>query len=102
MGYIEGIMISACINIVCVAGLAILTGYTGLFSMGHACFLCLGAYTAGILTKFYGIPYFLALLAGGGVAGAFSLIIGVPTLRGKCRLTVLPSPPLALGKLPGW
>ena len=51
--------------------------------MGHACFLCLGAYTAGILTKFYGVPYFLALLAGGGVAGAFSLIIGVPTLRGK-------------------
>lgn len=83
MGYIEGIMISACINIVCVAGLAILTGYTGLFSMGHACFLCLGAYTAGILTKFYGVPYFLALLAGGGVAGAFSLVIGVPTLRGK-------------------
>lgn len=83
MGYVEGIMISACINIVCVAGLAILTGYTGLFSMGHACFLCLGAYTAGILTKYYGIPYFIALLAGGSVAGAFSLIIGIPTLRGK-------------------
>jgi len=83
MGYIEGIMISACINIVCVAGLAILTGYTGLFSMGHACFLCLGAYTAGILTKFFGLNYFIALLAGGAVAGAFSLIIGVPTLRGK-------------------
>lgn len=83
MGYIEGIMISACINIVCVAGLAILTGYIGLFSMGHACFLCLGAYTAGILTKFYGVPYFIALFGGGVVAGAFSLIIGVPTLRGK-------------------
>lgn len=96
MGYIEGIMISACINIVCVAGLAILTGYAGLFSMGHACFLCLGAYTAGILTKYYGIPYFIALLAGGTVAGAFSLVIGVPTLRGKCQQTVLPSPPLAL------
>lgn len=83
MGYVEGIMISACINIVCVAGLAILTGYTGLFSMGHACFLCLGAYTAGILTKYYGIPYFIALLAGGTVAGVFSLMIGIPTLRGK-------------------
>ena len=83
MGYIEGIMISACINIVCVAGLAILTGYIGLFSMGHACFLCLGAYTAGILTKFYGVPYFIALLGGGAVAGLFSLVIGIPTLRGK-------------------
>ncbi|MCI8950109.1 MAG: branched-chain amino acid ABC transporter permease [Lachnospiraceae bacterium] len=83
MGYIEGIMISACINIVCVAGLAILTGYTGLFSMGHACFLCLGAYTAGILTKFFGVPYLIALLAGGGTAALFSLVIGIPTLRGK-------------------
>ena len=83
MGYIEGIMISACINIVCVAGLAILTGYIGLFPMGHACFLCLGAYTAGILTKFYGVPYFIALLGGGAVAGLFSLVIGIPTLRGK-------------------
>lgn len=83
MGYIEGIMISACINIVCVAGLAILTGYIGLFSMGHACFLCLGAYAAGILTKYYGCPYFLALFASGVVAALFSLIIGIPTLRGK-------------------
>ena len=31
VGYIEGITISTCINIVCVCGLVILTGYTGLF-----------------------------------------------------------------------
>lgn len=83
MGYIEGITISTCINIVCVCGLVILTGYTGLFSMGHACFMCLGAYASAILTKYYNVPFLLALLAGGCVAGASSLIIGVPTLRGK-------------------
>ena len=83
MGYIEGIGISICINIVCICGIAILTGYMGLFSMGHACFLCLGAYTAAALTKYLGVNYYLALLAGGAVAGVGSLIIGVPTLRGK-------------------
>ena len=83
MGYIEGISISICINIVCVCGIAILTGYMGLFSMGHACFLCLGAYTAACLTKYLGVNYYLALLAGGAVAGIASLVIGIPTLRGK-------------------
>ena len=83
MGYIEGITISTCINIVCVCGLVILTGYTGLFSMGHACFMCLGAYASAILTKYYSVPFLIALLAGGAVAGLLSLVIGVPTLRGK-------------------
>ena len=83
MGYIEGIAISISINIVCVCGIAILTGYMGLFSMGHACFLCMGAYTAACLTKYIGLNYFLALLAGGAVAAVGSLVIGIPTLRGK-------------------
>ena len=83
MGYIEGITISTCINIVCVCGLVILTGYTGLFSMGHACFMCLGAYASAILTKYYSVPFLIALLAGGGVAALLSLVIGIPTLRGK-------------------
>ena len=82
MGYIEGIMISTCINIVCVCGLTLLTGYVGLFSMGHACFVCIGAYVSAILTKYFGIPYGLALILGGSVA-ALSSIIGYPTLRGK-------------------
>lgn len=83
MGYLEGISISICINIVCVCGIAILTGYMGLFSMGHACFLCLGAYTSAALTKYLGVNYYLSLLAGGVVAGAGSVVIGIPTLRGK-------------------
>ncbi len=83
MGYLEGISISICINIVCVCGIAILTGYMGLFSMGHACFLCLGAYTSACLTKYLGVNYFLSLLAGGAVAAAGSVVIGIPTLRGK-------------------
>ncbi len=72
-----------CINIVCVCGIAILTGYTGLFSMGHACFLCIGAYMSACLTKYLGVNYYIAILIGGAAAGLISTIIGVPTLRGK-------------------
>jgi len=83
MGYIEGILISACINIVCVCGLLLLTGFLGLFSMGHACFLCIGAYTSAILSINFKIPYLPALAAGGILAAVSSIIIGYPTLRGK-------------------
>ncbi len=83
MGYLEGIAISASINIVCICGLVILTGYIGLFSMGHASFMCIGAYAAAILTKYYSFPFIIALLIGGAIAALSSLIIGVPTLRGK-------------------
>ena len=83
MGYLEGITISICINIVCVCGIAILTGYMGLFSMGHASFLCLGAYASACLTKYTGINFYLSLFAAGTVAAVGSLVIGIPTLRGK-------------------
>ena len=83
MSYIRGILISSCINITCVSGLAILIGYLGLFSMGHAAFLSFGAYTAAILTKYFQVPFVIALLAGGIVSAVMSLVIGLPTLRGK-------------------
>lgn len=83
MSYIRGILISSCINITCVSGLSILIGCLGLFSMGHAAFLSFGAYTAAILTKYFQVAFPLALLAGGFVAAVMSLIIGIPTLRGK-------------------
>lgn len=83
MSYIRGILISSCINITCVSGLAILIGYLGMFSMGHAAFLSFGAYTAAILTKYFQVPFVIALLAGGMVSAVMSLIIGLPTLRGK-------------------
>lgn len=54
MGYIEGIMISACINIVCVAGLAILTGYIGLFLWDMLVFCVLEHIQQGFLRNFMG------------------------------------------------
>lgn len=85
MDYILSIVILGGINMVAVLGLSIFTGFTGLFSLGHAAFVAVGAYTSAILTYYYYVNYYLALAAGAAAAGAVSLIIGAPTLRAKLR-----------------
>ena len=45
-------------------GLNILTGYTGLVSLGHAGFVAIGAYTASLLAVTLGWSFFPAMLAG--------------------------------------
>ena len=63
MGYYIGIATLICCNIVVVIGLSLLTGFTGIFSFGHAAFMALGAYTSAILTTRIGLPFALALIA---------------------------------------
>lgn len=83
--YLTGVLTVICINMVATTGLAVFTGFTGLFSLGHAAFVAIGAYTAGILTYFYHCPYPLALVAGALSASVAGLLIGYPTLRAKLR-----------------
>ncbi len=75
----------ACIVAISAQGLNIIYGYTGLFSLGHAAFYGIGAYTAAYLMKMYGgesqAAFLAALLAGGGAAAAVAYLIGLPTLR---------------------
>lgn len=86
----------ACIFVIYSLGLNLIYGYTGQFSLGHAAFYGLGAYSAALLTKIY-IPgvlrgigladlpaevYFpFALLLGGIVAAVVAYLIGLPILR---------------------
>ncbi|EFQ23191.1 branched-chain amino acid ABC transporter permease [Aminomonas paucivorans] len=85
MNYVLSIVTLAGINMIAVLGLSIFTGFTGLFSFGHAAFVGIGAYVSAILTYYYFVPFPLALGAGVVAAGAVSLVIGVPTLRAKLR-----------------
>ena len=71
------------INIASATGLNILTGYTGLVSLGQAAFMGLGAYTVAILQIRYGTPALLNLLAAGVVAMLGGLVVGIPSLRVK-------------------
>jgi branched-chain amino acid transport system permease protein len=63
-------------------GLMLLAGYTGLFSLGHAAFLGVGAYTQAVLTN-AGIPFPVALACAAGLSAAVGLVVGLPALRVK-------------------
>lgn len=75
-------------------------GFTGMFSLGHSGFMCVGAYTAAILTMspaskeliYYMVPInpalahiewpiFPAIVAAGLMAALFGLLVGIPALR---------------------
>ena len=71
----------ALVAIVGALGLMILTGFAGQVSLGHAAFLALGAYTAGILGERWHVPFWLALPAAGFVAAAAGLLVGPFALR---------------------
>lgn len=81
--YILTLVIIGCINVVAVGGMVLLTGYTGMFSMGHAGFMAVGGYAAALLYIHLHVPYVLALIAGGLIAALSSIIIGYPTLKFK-------------------
>ncbi|MDQ0287527.1 branched-chain amino acid transport system permease protein [Desulfofundulus luciae] len=83
--YWQLVLDQALIIVIGALGLSIIYGFTGQFSLGHAAFYGLGAYTAGALDKVYGngnmLFFFLSLLAGAAVAGLVALLIGMPILR---------------------
>ncbi|MEI6385248.1 MAG: branched-chain amino acid ABC transporter permease [Spirochaetota bacterium] len=95
MEYIQGIIILSGISLLAVLGLSILTGFTGLFSFGHAGFMAIGAYTAAIVTLRFpplfkawtgidlGHPFLIGLIAAAVAAAAVSWVIGRLTLKLK-------------------
>ena len=72
--------IMMCIYIVGAHGLNLLTGFTGQISLGHAAFMGVGAYSAGILAN-AGVPFYIALPMAGLMTAAVGMIFGVPSLR---------------------
>ncbi len=86
------------INIILVVSLNLTNGFCGIFSLGHAGFMAVGAYITAILTipvtkkafllpqlpgwlASLQLPFLIALLLGGLVASLCALVIGYPVLR---------------------
>ena len=63
-------------------GLMLLAGFTGLFSLGHAAFLGVGAYTQAVLVN-AGWPFPLAMLCAGLLSAAVGVVVALPALRVK-------------------
>lgn len=86
--YFLQILILIGINIMLAVSLNLVNGITGQFSLGHAGFMAVGAYTVGVLLRHYQpegweIPLVMlgVLCLGGLLAAVAGLIVGIPTLR---------------------
>ena len=68
----------------------LVNGFTGLFSLGQAGFMALGAYVTAILNTHYQIPILLLIPVAGAAAALFALIVARPIihLRGDYLLIV--------------
>ncbi|MDE2056235.1 MAG: branched-chain amino acid ABC transporter ATP-binding protein/permease [Betaproteobacteria bacterium] len=62
-------------------GLDIVVGYTGEVSLAHAGLFGIGAYTTGILSWRYGVPFYIGDIASIFVTAAFGLLLALPALR---------------------
>ena len=63
-------------------GLMLLAGFTGLFSIGHAAFLGVGAYTEAVLSA-QGWPFPLSMAVAALLSAAVGVVVGLPALRVK-------------------
>jgi branched-chain amino acid transport system permease protein len=88
--YVLDVLLRIGVAIILAVSLNLINGITGQFSLGHAGFMALGAYTGGVLLKHYQHlvhgallpPIFIGVtILGGLVAAAAGLIVGIPTLR---------------------
>jgi branched-chain amino acid transport system permease protein len=62
-------------------GLALLIGYAGQISLGHAAFYGLGAYTSAIVCTRTHLNPWLGVLTGLVISGLVAYVVGRPTLR---------------------
>ena len=76
------------ISIILAVSLSLVVGFLGELSLGHAGFMCVGAYLGGkvavLLEPSLGngpLTFLIALLVGGSVAAICGIIIGIPALR---------------------
>lgn len=81
MSFLFSILTFTCISLIAVMGVFIITGLTGLFSLGQASFMAIGAYTAGVLVTRYHLPFLLSVIIAVAAGVLFGLIVGLPTLR---------------------
>jgi len=83
--YWEHIIQYAIIVFISSLGLNIIYGYAGQFSLGHAAFFGIGAYTSAVIMKALEtenyIIFVLVLFLGAAVAGLVAFLIGLPILR---------------------
>lgn len=82
-GYVVYMACLVAVTVISVVGLNILTGYTGLLSIGHAAFNGVGAFACAVAAVHWGWPFWLAIPFGGLAAAVAGVVVGLPSLRIK-------------------
>ncbi len=85
---LQGLMVPLCIYSIVAVGLNLCVGYLGELSLGHAGFMCVGAFSSAFFTKCMlntgmneTVRFLLALVIGTLTAALFGYLIGIPVLR---------------------
>lgn len=68
---------------------SLLAGYAGQFSFGHMAFMAIGAYTSGLMGKYWGVHPLVGMVGGTIAAGIAGLAIGALVLRLKAAYLAL-------------
>ena len=86
---LKGLLVPLCVYVIAAISLNLVVGFSGELSLGHAGFMCIGAYSSAFFSNVVGnsmpeLPRFiLAILIGAAFAGLFGVLIGIPVLRLK-------------------
>ncbi|ETR75639.1 ABC transporter permease [Afipia sp. P52-10] len=81
LAYIINLAILIGINAILAVTLNFILGYAGIFSIAHAVFFGVGAYTASLVAMKFGAGFIPATAAGMLVSGILSLALALPALR---------------------
>jgi branched-chain amino acid transport system permease protein len=84
---LAGLLVPICVYTIAAISLNLVVGFSGELSLGHAGFMCLGAYSSALFSNIVGdsmpsvLRIIFAILIGAAVAAVFGVIIGIPVLR---------------------
>ena len=85
---LKGLLVPLCVYAILAVSLNLTVGILGELSLGHAGFMCVGAFTSAVFTKCMmhtitvpTVRFLLALLVGVVCAGICGVLIGIPVLR---------------------
>lgn len=76
-----GIMVRALIFVMLALGLNVIIGLGGMLHLGYIAFMAVGAYTYGILYRFFDVGFWLALPAAAVVSTVAGVLLALPVLR---------------------
>lgn len=86
----QGLLVPLCAYVILAVSLNLTVGILGELSLGHAGFMCVGAFSSAFFSKCMvetipaaGVRFILAILIGAASAGICGILIGIPVLRLK-------------------